>query len=56
LIEIIAQMSNESAGSNSVVETIYNLPLEYKLELKTLLEYSIADSRRSAIAMSHKKA
>ena len=49
-------MSNKSVSFNSVVETVYNLPLEYKLELKTLLEYNIADSRRSEIATSHKKA
>lgn len=56
MIEIITQMSNESAGFNNVVETIYNLPLEYKPELKTLLEYNIADSRRREIATNHKKA
>jgi hypothetical protein len=56
LVKIIAPMSNESIGFNSVVEAIYNLPLESRLELKTLLEHNIADSRRSEIAAGHKKA
>jgi hypothetical protein len=53
LVKIIAPMSNESIGFNSVVEAIYNLPLESRLELKTLLEHNIADSRRSEIAAGH---
>ncbi|MBC7652044.1 MAG: hypothetical protein H7101_09880 [Deinococcales bacterium] len=41
---------------NTVVETVYNLPLEERLELKTLLEHNIADSRRTEIAANYKKA
>ena len=41
---------------NNLVETIYNLPLEDKLELKNLLEHNIADSRRNEIASNYKQA
>ena len=41
---------------NTIVESIYNLPLEYKEELKSLLEHNIADSRRNEIADSYKAA
>jgi len=49
-------MSTENIGFNTVVETIYNLPLEERIELKTLLEHNIADARRSGIAANYKKA
>ncbi|MEP6582898.1 MAG: hypothetical protein ABJA90_01475 [Ginsengibacter sp.] len=41
---------------NSIVETIYNLPLEEKQELKNLLEHNIADSRRDEVALNYKQA
>jgi hypothetical protein len=41
---------------NNIVETIYNLPLEEKVELKNLLEHNIADTRRDEIASNYKKA
>jgi hypothetical protein len=44
-----------NTGFDSIVETVYNLPLEDKLELKTLLENNIADARRNEIAANHKK-
>jgi hypothetical protein len=34
---------------NDVVEKIYSLPLEDKLELKNLLERNISEERRNAI-------
>lgn len=41
---------------NEIVETMYNLPLEDRVELMTLLEHNIADSRRDEIALSFQKA
>ena len=40
---------------NDLVDQIYNMPLEDKLELKNLLEHNIADSRREEIAKNAKK-
>lgn len=40
---------------NSIVETIYSLPLEDRLEIINLLEHNIADTRRNEIANNHKK-
>lgn len=39
---------------NNIVESIYNLPLEFKEELKTLLEHNISDVRRKEIADNFK--
>lgn len=39
---------------NTIVETIYNLPLDEKQELKNLLEHNIADSRRDEIFLNYK--
>jgi hypothetical protein len=41
---------------NTIVESVYNLPLEYKEELKSLLEHNISDARRQEIADSYKTA
>jgi hypothetical protein len=41
---------------NNIVESIYNLPLEFKEELKTLLEHNISDVRRKEIADNFKTA
>lgn len=41
---------------NTIVETIYSLPLEEKEELKNLLEHNIADSRRDEIVLNYKSA
>ncbi len=49
-------MSNLNTGFYSVVETIYSLPLEERMELKTLLEHNIADTRREEIAANFKAA
>ena len=39
---------------NNIVETIYGLPLEDKMEIITLLEHNVADSRREEIADNFK--
>ncbi len=49
-------MKTASANFNNIVESIYNLPLEYKEELKSLLEHNIADDRRNEIAHNYKAA
>ena len=46
-------MTNEF---NVLVESIYNLPLEDKQELKALLENNIVETRRSEIALNYRKA
>ena len=48
----------ESSGTdfNHIVERVYNLPLEFKEELKNLLEHNIADVRRDEILQSFKEA
>lgn len=40
---------------SSIIESIYSLSLEERLEIKTLLEHNIADSRRTEILINHKK-
>ena len=49
-------MKTEAIHFNSIVEGMYNLPLEYKEELKSLLEHNIADARRQDIANNFKSA
>ena len=49
-------MKTESGEFNHIVEMVYNLPLEYKEELKDLLEHNLSDARREKIADNHKKA
>ena len=39
---------------NDIVETIYNLSLEDRKEIITLLEHNVADSRREEIAKNFK--
>ena len=41
---------------NDIVDKIYSLPLDEKMELKDLLEQNIADVRRNEIASSFIKA
>lgn len=41
---------------NSILETIYGLSLEDRLEIKNLLEHNIADARRNEIVSNYKKA
>ena len=41
---------------NTIVDSVYNLALDEKQELKILLEHNIADSRREEIYSNYKKA
>jgi hypothetical protein len=41
---------------NDIVDKIYSLPLEEKVELKNLLENYIAESRRNEIASNYSEA
>lgn len=41
---------------NTIVDSVYNLELDEKQELKILLEHNIADSRREEIYLNYKKA
>ena len=49
-------MKTQAIQFNDLVDQIYGMPLEDKLELKNLLEHNIADSRRNEIANNAKKA
>jgi hypothetical protein len=49
-------MKTEDIHFNSIVESIYNLPLEYKEELKSLLDHNISDARRGEIVENFKQA
>ena len=49
-------MKTAATHFNTIVENIYNLPLEYKEELKNLLEHNISDARRQEIADNYKTA
>jgi len=40
---------------NDMVDKIYSLPLEEKMELKNLLEHNISDERRNEIVANVKK-
>jgi hypothetical protein len=41
---------------DSIVEFIYKLPFEDRLELQNLLEHNIAETRRNEISDNYKKA
>ncbi len=49
-------MKTATSDFNSIVESVYSLSLEYKEELKSLLERNISDARRDEIANNFKKA
>lgn len=49
-------MSSKHSNFNNIVESIYNLPLEFKEELRVLLEHNIADVRRNEISVNYKTA
>jgi hypothetical protein len=40
---------------NNIVDKIYSLPIEEKVELKNLLENNIAESRRNEITSNYSK-
>lgn len=48
-------MKTQAIQFNSIVDTVYNLPLEEKVELMNLLEHNIADSRRDEIVSNYEK-
>ena len=50
------EMKANQNNFNNIVESIYNLPLEFKEELKVLLEHNISDARRKEIADNYKAA
>jgi hypothetical protein len=49
-------MKTEALQFSNIIETIYSLSLEERLEIKNLLEHNIADARRNEIALNYKKA
>ena len=49
-------MKTQVIQFNSIVDILYNLSLEEKVELKNLLEHNIADTRRDEILSNYKKA
>lgn len=49
-------MKPQAIQFNDLVDQIYKMPLEDKLELKNLLEHNIAESRREEIANNAKEA
>jgi hypothetical protein len=48
-------MRTQALKFDNIVETIYSLPLEDRMEIKNLLEHNIADTRRNEIAANYKK-
>jgi hypothetical protein len=48
-------MRTSCAQFKDIVDTIYELPLDERLELKNLLELNIAEARREGIALNYKK-
>ena len=47
-------MRNLKSSFSEIVDAIYNLPFGDRVELKTLLEHNIADSRREEIIANFK--
>jgi hypothetical protein len=48
-------MKTENMNYSNIVETIYGLSLEEKIEIINLLEHNIADARREEILANGKK-
>ena len=49
-------MKTRDIQFNNLVDILYSLPLEEKVELKNLLEHNIADTRREEMVSNYKKA
>ena len=49
-------MITDNFSFSNIVDAIYNLPLDDRLELKNLLEHNIADARRKEILQNFKAA
>jgi len=47
-------MKTQDIKFDTIIDTIYSLSLEERLEIKTLLEHNIAASRRDEIAGNYK--
>lgn len=48
-------MRTQATQFKDIVDTIYELPLEVRLELKNLLELNIAEAQREEIVRNYKK-
>jgi len=48
-------MKSTALNFNTIVETLYGLPLEDRLEIMHLLEHNIADARRNEILDNYKR-
>ena len=48
-------MRTQALNFNKLVQTIYDLPLEDRVEIISLLEHNIAEARRNEIAQNFKK-
>ncbi len=49
-------MKTQALQFNSIIEKIYSLPLEDRMEIINLLEHNVADARRDEIANNYKMA
>jgi hypothetical protein len=47
-------MNTDNFSFSNIVDAIYNLPLNDRLELKNLLEHNIAATRRNEIQQNYK--
>ncbi|MFA5970982.1 MAG: hypothetical protein WC780_01425 [Lentimicrobiaceae bacterium] len=48
-------MKTQTLKFSNIIDSIYSLPLEDRLEIKNLLEHNIADERRNEIEINFKK-
>lgn len=48
-------MKTQTLKFSNIIDSIYSLPLEDRLEIKNLLEHNIADERRSEIEINFKE-
>lgn len=48
-------MKTQTLKYSNIIESIYGMPLEDKIELKNLLEHNIADARRNEIEINFKE-
>ena len=49
-------MKTQEIKFNNIIDILYNLPIEEKVELKNLLERNIADARRDEMVSNYKQA
>ena len=47
-------MKAQETQFNHIVEAVYDLPLQERVELKTLLEHNIADAKRDELFKNYK--